>query len=764
MLAKPYLAMLDLRSLILFFASAASLAPAQSVDFFAVDRPRNRAGHGMAFDAARGQVLAFSGVGSNSGQELGDTWGWDGGRWTLTARRSAQFRRDHVMLADPVRSRVFAVGGRRYDRALRRFDAVRDIVEFDGDEWSVLPGSDVGPTLGATTSAAYDSIRDRIVLLDTCHTGCAGVGGGGQWSTWEWDGVRWLRLTALGPATRSERASLAFDSARGRVVLFGGTVAARRTDETWEWDGSRWTQLNPSQRPPSRRGHELVFDPVRGRVLMLGGSLSSGALANDVWSWDGSNWTLEPGVMPEMRDGYGIAFDSRRGALVLFGGGDTDDGEPRTEGDVWEWDGMAWSRRVGHAQPPSASPLVGLVADIGNAAFAVSLDFGLGTVVWRRDADGWTRASSVGPIGSTSFPSVAFDQNRGRLVLFDDPGGGRGSVHEWDLATDAWSTVSVAAGPPLNAAPAFDPGTGRVMRFGGGATAALSNDTSLWDGQTWVVAQPANRPSPRVGPFIATDHARGRVVLTGGFDGAAQLTDTWEWDGADWTRSGTATTPPKLAPIGIPYPSGGGVLGISDDPSRPTELWRFDGVDWARVPTSRIPPIVDQLGFDPRTGEAIAIDPELGVTWDLAAVRRPASVRRFGNACSGLGAVLSATVESSSSVYIGEAIELLITADRSSNESFVMLGTSARSWVGGALPMSLGSIGMPGCALLIGPELFVPLGPTPTGTSRRLQLTIPPAPSLGGITLFAQGAAFAAFANPAGVVVGSALELRIGLR
>ena len=46
--------------------------------------------------------------------------------------------------------------------------------------------------------------------------------------------VRWVDRTAA-PPERSFHA-MAYDSARGRVVLFGGIVASWVND-TWEWDG-----------------------------------------------------------------------------------------------------------------------------------------------------------------------------------------------------------------------------------------------------------------------------------------------------------------------------------------------------------------------------------------------------------------------------------------------------------------------------------------------------------------------------------------------
>jgi len=72
-----------------------------------------------------------------------------------------------------------------------------------------------------------------------------------------------------GPFARRSHA-LASDTARQRIVLFGGSPG--RSNETWEWDGSSWTQRSPASSPSPRYGHTLTWDPVRSRVLLFAGT------------------------------------------------------------------------------------------------------------------------------------------------------------------------------------------------------------------------------------------------------------------------------------------------------------------------------------------------------------------------------------------------------------------------------------------------------------------------------------------------------------
>ena len=85
--------------------------------------------------------------------------------------------------------------------------------------------------------------------------------------------VSWKGVPEL--AQRNSHA-MAYDPARKRVVLFGGTignlVSPRLMRDTWEWDGTRWIKLQPPTSPPGRAQHAMAYDPVRQTVLMHGGN------------------------------------------------------------------------------------------------------------------------------------------------------------------------------------------------------------------------------------------------------------------------------------------------------------------------------------------------------------------------------------------------------------------------------------------------------------------------------------------------------------
>ena len=88
-------------------------------------------------------------------------------------------------------------------------------------------------------------------------------------------GLVWRRSTRkpiqTRPTARRDTA-MAFDEARGVLVVFGGvTLAGVLFDDTWEWNGNDWTQVLQFG-PSARRSPQLVYDPARARCVLLGGA------------------------------------------------------------------------------------------------------------------------------------------------------------------------------------------------------------------------------------------------------------------------------------------------------------------------------------------------------------------------------------------------------------------------------------------------------------------------------------------------------------
>jgi len=223
---------------------------------------------------------------------------------------------------------------------------------------------------------------------------------------------------------------MAYDSARGRVVLFGGGGNSYLLGDTWEWDGSSWTERTPSVSPSARFASAMAYDAARGVVVLFGGSDATDLA--DTWEWNGTIWAqVTPAVSPTARYSSAMAYDATRGRIVMFGGY----GGGRL-GDTWEWDGSAWT---GATPPmsPGARVYHAMVSELGGRV----LLFGGGdNETWEWDGSGWTQTAAATSPSPRSSHAMAYDAARGRAVLF-------GGADTADLG-DTWEFRYVDAQVP----------------------------------------------------------------------------------------------------------------------------------------------------------------------------------------------------------------------------------------------------------------------------------------------------------------------------
>ena len=265
----------------------------------------------MTFDAGRGRVVLFGGFASPT--FFDDIWEWDGTVWSGPLRPSPRPppRSEHGLAYDEARGRVVLFGGSGQGGA--RFD---DVWEWNGSSWSGPLTPALRPSARRGHALTYDAARERIILFG----GNDGVFVTEHDDLWAWNGTTWS-----GPFTPSPRPTprnnhaLAYDRARERVVLFGGSGGGLQSD-VWEWDGAAWSgPRSPTTRPDGRHLHGLAYDEARERVVLFGGN--DGALKNDVWDWDGEAWLeVSPSPGPSERSRHAVTYDGTRGRVITFGG------------------------------------------------------------------------------------------------------------------------------------------------------------------------------------------------------------------------------------------------------------------------------------------------------------------------------------------------------------------------------------------------------------------------------------------------------------
>jgi len=308
---------------------------------------------------------------------------------------------------------------------------------------------------------------------------------------WIFDGVSWLDVTPTGSALPPGRDwyGAAYDTGRGRFVLFGGRSSALGTNlgDTWEFDGVTWTQMNPATSPSVRRWGAMAYDSVAGVSILFGGE-DQGVYNNETWSWDGVNWTqLSPANSPPIRARGRLSYDLDTGEMIYFGGRDAS----IALADTWKWDGSTWSQ-IATANAPSSSGVA------GRFAYGMTYDllrkrhvlFG-GTRngptlndVWEFDGLDWSQRTVSGPVTRTGA-TFAYVLGQQKTFLFGGFGGPQ-LDDTWEYQTSALPSAlpygAGCSGPVglLQLASVNDPWAGDVWNANCGTLGATSLAMQIW--------------------------------------------------------------------------------------------------------------------------------------------------------------------------------------------------------------------------------------------------------------------------------------------
>lgn len=352
-----------------------------------------------------------------------------------------------------------------------------------------------------------------------------------------WDGLDWSSLIPSGrtPPVRGA-AAIAYDSRRDRVVVVGGVQgAAVPINDLWEWDGQAWHELTPPDGMPHARVFaQMVYDVARGVSVYFGGMaypdtnragcpLGSQAIHGDcyfedTWLWDGVAWTqacTDCTDGPGGRVGHGMTYDLARDLVVLVAGcqaniADSPGCEFTTAlADTWEWNGERWLESAPLAIDDSVSPRMAHLVSYNSVDERVMVFGGcteghLGTCynalgdLWVFDPAGlgnWQRLSNRDDL-KRAYPSGGFDSARGELVVV-------GGLHD-EIFADQWSwnptsgwsqTGGLGLAPPERDALSliYDSTTRGIFLYGGEnrdgdcdqAASTECGDVWEWDNTRW---------------------------------------------------------------------------------------------------------------------------------------------------------------------------------------------------------------------------------------------------------------------------------------
>lgn len=554
-------------------------------------------------------MIAFGGSEPTSGTPnvKNDTRLWTGTRWeTLSFALTPPAVEEQRLVYDEERKNAVLFGGTSPATWL-----------LDASGWR-LSNADTAPPSRKTFGMVYDSKLKRVVAF-----GGQRVSGGAivtLGDTWVWNGTAWSEITGAGPDARQAHA-MAFDRKRGVVVIFGGTTEAAAVgtafSDVWELDGTTWTKRSFSGGPEARIFAEATWDPVTERVLVVGGRTigASPTYYKDAWEWNGSSWTLMAPV--PVSNAQDLAFhrlttDVARKRIVLASVSDT-----------YEFDAATWTARTEVPMPTAVGrggtravldPVHREVIVVGGYTTNQLAGFATDTLIWNGE---WIAGPTANhPPGRGAF-GFTYDPIRDEAVLF---GGEVATGNNADTyvyrhrATRTWTKLSPAASPQARSrlSMAWDGNRGRVMLFGGTAGGVGQNDTWLWDGATWTKELPTGSPPPRSNALMAWDPVKRRVILHGGLSesNATLFDDTWAWDGTSWTDISGQVRPPQREFSSITFDPGRGRVVLSGGLAEfvpVNDTWELVGDRWELVPVASPPA--------PRLGHVLAPSPEGTGVW-----------------------------------------------------------------------------------------------------------------------------------------------------
>jgi hypothetical protein len=342
----------------------------------------------MVFDSRRQVTVMFGGRNwpantaaySNTYQYAPTGWN------QISTPHSPPRRFGSAMAYDDHRQRTVLFGGQTNSSTFG------DTWEFDGADWTAI-STVHGPSPQSGISMTYDSCRQRTVLFD--HQG----------KTWEYDGADWTSVTTAASPPGRNLAAMVFDPGQCRALLFGGgpiSGSSNALSDTWSYDGANWTQINPTTAPPGRWAHAMAFDTSRGRIVLFGGygpAYPAGTDTSDTWEFDGSTWIqVFPHRSPGSTEQAAMVYDQSRSRIVMFGGW----GAPTQ---AWEYTpGPVWSVAASHAGPFSRGQSATFTVNVANTVWT---DQTSGTVTVRETMPPGLALVSMSGTGWTCTPGSA---------------------------------------------------------------------------------------------------------------------------------------------------------------------------------------------------------------------------------------------------------------------------------------------------------------------------------------------------------------------
>ncbi len=530
----------------------------------------------MVFDESTGETVLFGGRGNvdsatGVAHSIDETWLLSGSRWAqrFPAVRP-EGRAGHSMVYDSSRHRVVLFGGFT-DPAAPNALAIfhNDTWVWQNGQWTRLDTANA-PSPRYYSSMAYDSDRDRIVLFGGVVYGSDNKTIETLHDTWEFDGTNWTQTVASGSLHVSKPA-LAYDPSRKQMVLVGVNDTFATTMALYDATAKSWAAPTPAPEklPTCANEGVMVYQRHKQMIAYAGGvCVTATPTADELWEWNGTTWVKATINAVDKATGQAFTYEATTFRLQMFGG--VSYGAETVRSTVQTLVNNAWTYNLLTFRPRPRSlgamrtdPTTGTIWLFGGLN-----EYGTSYTgdFWRYGGSGqWNPIPVTGdgaPSASCVTPASAYDSNRQRWVL-DCYGA---EIYEWDGA--AWKAFTDAKTRPSTRrffSMAYDETLKKVVLFGGydDATGNFRQDTWTWDGTTWAEVK-NNRPTHRSLASMWYDPNLKKIVVYGGV----------------------------------------GRSNLDQKVTRYDDMWSFDGAGWTKLDVTTTP--------GPRLGAQYAVNPNSG--------------------------------------------------------------------------------------------------------------------------------------------------------
>jgi hypothetical protein len=289
--------------------------------------PPARSGYSMAYDANRGVIVLFGGQDSAS-VKLSDTWEWSNGIWTPINIKGPSARLNAAMAYDSDKETIFLFGGSSMS------GLVNDLWTYDGKSWSKLNTSSA-PAPRQQATMAFDKSQSQLLLFGGMDR-AQNFG-----DTWILKNNQWTQINVNGPTPRASHC-MAYNDDLQAIFIYGGYRDSALND-FWEFKDGAWHDFT-NKSEPERLHASISYDQARRRMLMFGGFNNQGRI-NELWEYSNKKWFIIPpdkGEKPDARAEHRSAFIPGRG-LFVFGGVIGPDPNTRNLGnDTWLYNENKW--------------------------------------------------------------------------------------------------------------------------------------------------------------------------------------------------------------------------------------------------------------------------------------------------------------------------------------------------------------------------------------------------------------------------------------